>query len=498
MKNAKKSSARLLSLLLVVLVVIGLFAGCKKEPSEPSGDKTTTTTTQADGGLQDPSLGGDGDAGDVTDGNTTQGNQGGNSVTTTTKGQGGNSGNTPQKPPVGNFDPYADMPSSVRGKVVKVALWWTPNAVEKEQLDAAKSKLGIAYKPVTIPSDLYNSKLTSMVASGDAPDMAAVGSDFYPMSIINGLFQSLDKGNFDIENDPAYDLAQMEAFKWGGKYYGVQCKTNMTYQRYCLYYNETMFNNRGVKTPLKYWKEGNWNWDTFAELCKKMTHTKNGETIWGYSSDDAEILGFLLAADTDFVTVSNDKISNNIKSKKVLDVLGNISDLRANGYWDPEASGSSKFINGRAAMMGNRSWMIETTTGLASTSMTDKWGVVPMPSPKGQAETIGINPCVWGIPTGAKNVTAASYFIRHFLDWSSVDFKSVIAGEQQLEMFNYLTNAKNKRITVSMGITTYLDTANYYQLLWAARESKNDIPVFMDSMVPVIDGIISKIESDAK
>ena len=37
-----------------------------------------------------------------------------------------------------------------------------------------------------------------------------------------------------------------------------------------LYYNKTMFEDYGVKTPKEYFAEGNWNWETF-QLCLEQT-----------------------------------------------------------------------------------------------------------------------------------------------------------------------------------------------------------------------------------
>jgi len=38
-----------------------------------------------------------------------------------------------------------------------------------------------------------------------------------------------------------------------------------------VYYNKTMFENYGEKTPKEYFMEGNWTWETFAKCMEKMT-----------------------------------------------------------------------------------------------------------------------------------------------------------------------------------------------------------------------------------
>jgi hypothetical protein len=43
------------------------------------------------------------------------------------------------------------------------------------------------------------------------------------------------------------------------------------------YYNATMFEEYGVKTPKEYFLEGNWTWDTFLEVMIQMTKDTNGD-----------------------------------------------------------------------------------------------------------------------------------------------------------------------------------------------------------------------------
>lgn len=66
--------------------------------------------------------------------------------------------------------------------------------------------------------------------------------------------------------------------------------------------------------------------------------------------------------------------------------------------------------------------------------MTDPWGVVPFPSPKGQEEVLASSVKIWGIPTGSKpqKARAASYFIRYFLDPNTeVGGKKFISDEAE-------------------------------------------------------------------
>lgn len=391
------------------------------------------------------------------------------------------------------YNPYSNMTNTDKKATVRIMTHWALSDAEQSILDDFTDKYGTKIKVINVTKTLYQSKLASMVASGDAPDLCEMDASDFPTSIINDLVEPISKGAaFNIEKDPELDIRQMDAFKWKGQYYGVNLRNNMTYQRYCIYYNETMFNNRGVKTPYKYWKEGKWNWDTFAELAKKMTYEKNGTKVYGYSGEDTEQQGFLLAAGVDFVTNNNGKITNNLKNSKLIKVLQGISELRANGYWNPEDKGTGPFMQGLTAMCGSRTWLMEKNQDF-TTKMTDKWGAVPMPSPAGQEEIVGINPTMWCIAKGAKNPNAASYVLRYWLDYDNWNINDVIVDKQLLEIFNYMNETNNAMATVSQGVTGYDDDAQYYKLLYTTRNNKNDIPVALEKVVPTIDGIIERI-----
>ncbi len=462
-------------LIMVFVLIISVFcAGC--------GSKTTELSTYEVDEYEDNGI-------EEIDEQNDDGVE--NDTATSSKTKKGKSSRKKGKSSSNGFDPFASIPASDKGKTVRLMIWWALSKEEKSVLDDFENEYGIKYKIVQVPLELYSSKLAAMIASNDSPDLCCMSSENFPAPIVNNLVQPITVGKFDLKNDTAYDIEQMNTFKWKGQYYGVQLRNNMTYQRYCLYYNETMFNNRGVKTPYKYWKEGNWNFNTFAELCKKMTYDSEGKKVFGYSGDDTEQLGFILASGIDYVTNTGNGLTNNLKNKTLVDVASRISDLRANGYWDPEDAGTSKFLSGNAAMCGNRTWLMEVNQAF-TTQMTDKWSAVPMPGIASK-QYVGINPSVWCVAKGAKNVSAASYLIRYWLDYENFDFDKCIKDKTLREVFSYLSNSNDRVGAIAKGVMSYNNTEDYYKLLYASRRSKNDIPVYFESMVPVVDGVIKKI-----
>ena len=60
----------------------------------------------------------------------------------------------------------------------------------------------------------------------------------------------------------------LDIFSYKGDSYGVNYPWS---GNTVFYYNKTMFEEYGVKTPTEYYMEGNWNWDTCLEIAQKCT-----------------------------------------------------------------------------------------------------------------------------------------------------------------------------------------------------------------------------------
>ena len=391
----------------------------------------------------------------------------------------------------GEYNPYEGI-EKYKGKTIKLALWWKPTTNEQKVIDDFKSKYGMTVKVETTPSvATYITKITSQISSGQGPDLCAIKGEDYLTFIQTNLVQPITVGKFDLEKDKKLDLATMNKLSWKGKIYGINLANNMTYSRYCIYYNKTMFENAGLKTPYKLWKENKWNWDIFAEYAKKLTTRKGNKIIYGYTGLDTTIEGWLLSNGCDFITSDGNKLINNVTSTKVQETLTFISELRENGYWCPDES-TFTFSNGEAAMMGEGSWIMEASCVPKNVD----WEVVPMPSPKGAKEVIPYSCTLWSIATGSKEPIAASYFIRYWLDFDNFNLKKAIPNEQAREVFEYMSDtSKNRQTGMSRSVAGYYDGAQYWSLLNVSRKSANDIPVDLKKVATVMDGIIKKIEA---
>ncbi len=404
----------------------------------------------------------------------------------------------------GKFDPYAGI-EKYKGKAITLAVWWTLYPQEKKSISDFEKKYDIKVKTSYTPSENYTTKFTAEIASGKGPDVVKINYDNYLNFIHNGLVQPINTDIYDLKNDPVYDLYVMDLMSWNGKMYGVNSLSNMTFSKWVLYYNKTMFDNAGVTDPGTLWKkgvkEGNpnkyWNWDSFAECAKKMTSRKNGKTVYGYTGLNTTIgNGWMLTGGNDYVTTDGKTFKNNLTSDSVLKTLNFVSELRQQGYWSPDDA-TKAFYNGGAAMLGEGSWMLEEHA--AYWEIKDETGVVPLPCPAGAGETITYGASVWSVATGAKQPEAASYFIRHWIDFDNVGYENAIPGEAEREVFKYMSdNTKKRQASVAQAIMGYYEASMFWVMLNVSKEKPNDIPVELKSVSSKVDGVISKILSENK
>ena len=490
MEKIKRISFTSVCLILIMCLMMTTFTGCKKSSS---GDDTSSDISNESEFIESS------DETDVSDTSSDEGDSplkpSENNSSATTPSNNQSSTATPSTPTQSGskFNPYQGIESE-RGKTVRIFTWWKLTEAEEKVLKDFKAKYGINYKATYVTKPLYATQVTSMIASGkNVPDLICMDHESFPNPIFKNQLQPITVGKFDIVNDKAYDLDMMNAVKWKGQYYGVQLKNNTTYQRGTIYFNETLFKERGVKTPYQYWKEGNWNWDTLAECAKKMTFTSGGKQCYGLNSDMTFFTYLMASNNTDFVKNTGTAIVNNLNDKALLETLNYISDLKIGGYWDPQEGGTKKLLNRECAMYMDGSWKMEATS-----SFGDGVGVAPVPSPKGKQFIQGVSASVWGIAAGSKNPAAASYMIRYWLDGDNFNMEKHIPNPQHREVFNAMNNASKRAVNIAHGVTTYIDSENFWYLLSIGTLPKNDIPVALKERSAMLDGIIKQIMQDAK
>lgn len=122
-----------------------------------------------------------------------------------------------------------------------------------------------------IPTD-YNTKLTTMMAAGQEPDVAMVTGDTALQWATEGKLKNIlemAEGDEDFNID---DVLPQTVYWWDE---GKACGINSALEVYTLIYNTDSLKEAGIEVPTK--AEDAWSWDEFVEVLQKLTIDQNGK-----------------------------------------------------------------------------------------------------------------------------------------------------------------------------------------------------------------------------
>lgn len=449
---------KILVCLLALCMLAGVATGCSTTQVITTSSDVWTTVEEDDDTA--------GDDTDASENNSSAGDSGNVSSGGNVTSSGGSSGYTDNV--TGDFDPYKGI-EKYRGKTVKVLFWFVPDDNEQKIIDNFTKETGIKVKLYYAENAKYGSKLSSMVASGNSPDVAGCFDNYYPSLVNKNLFEDISKGKFDLKNDPAYDIETMNKYSWKGKYFGVTIKNAWSTAHPLVFFNRTLFKNAGVTDPSALWKSGKWDWDTMKETAQKMTKTVNGIDIYGLGSAPANY--FLASYGTDIAKVDNAKgnITNNLNDPKVIKTFEYLADMYASGCVAPQGTPWTIFTNGQCAMFPTGQNWIED--GGFFDDLKDEWSAVPFPSPKGEKEIHPVNAAFFGLGKGCKNPEMGSYFIRWHQDPANWDIKGRCNTPELYELYKTMYTFENycPMLGVNMFSSVFKNIAD------AGYGNKNDV-----------------------
>ena len=154
-----------------------------------------------------------------------------------------------------------------------MAAWGNPAEIkvyQKGLTEYEKQNPNVSIKLIPVPGDDYEQKLLTQLSGGQANDIFYVGAETMPKLVETGklaeLTQFLDSSASHVKADEFAD-GLWGAARQDGKIYGVSVDNNPL----LMYYNKQVLKEAGVdKTPQEYFDEGQWNWETFAEITGKL------------------------------------------------------------------------------------------------------------------------------------------------------------------------------------------------------------------------------------
>ncbi len=176
-----------------------------------------------------------------------------------------------------------------KAAVIEVTAWGDP-AVQKVFEKSFKqfneeNKGEVTASLQIIPTD-YDTKLTTMIAGNEAPDIAQMESASLAFPLADeGKFLDLMPFLEADEELALEDLAPLHGY-YSDK--GELIGLNSERESFMVFYNVDMFKEAGVEKPSA--DPGHsWDWDAFVEAAKKLTFDQNGNNAASPNFDSTKI-----------------------------------------------------------------------------------------------------------------------------------------------------------------------------------------------------------------
>lgn len=308
---------------------------------------------------------------------------------------------------------------------------------------------------ITVPWGDQKSTLISMVNAGDQVDVAQANDQNFPVYPLKKIVQPLDQ-YMDMA-DPAWNASVTKAFTFGGKPYAAGAGAAPI----VIYYNKTLFDNNGVKSPGELYSEGNWNWDTFRTTALELTQDTDGDgknDQFGFGWWDA---GYPLMVASNGVTSlsynEDGSITSNYESDNMKEAMQFTQDaLLKDKFIDKDKEGdyfNAEFKNGKLAMTAEYGF-----GGFTVFKSDYEIDFVPVPTgPKGTKDVGPGGMSGWSIPTVSKNPQGAAVFIKMM---SENEMK--VATENNVKQFgqekvDQMNELGGKILFTPIGVEKYWD-----------------------------------------
>ncbi|WP_430611062.1 ABC transporter substrate-binding protein [Enterococcus sp. DIV0876] len=314
-------------------------------------------------------------------------------------------------------DSSSESDSSADGDIkLTVTTWNYDTTPEFEKLFRAfeEANPGITVEPVDIASDDYDTKLTTMLSSGDTTDILTMKNLLsYSNYALRDQLVDLTDHISSIDTDPAQ--ASYEMYDVDGKTYAQPYRTDF----WVLYYNKKMFDDAGVDYP------SNITWDEYEELASKLSNPD--EQVYGaYQHTWRSTTQAIAAAqnDANLIDPSYDYLESYYD--RALRMQDDQSQMDFGTAKSTKVTYQSQFENSKTAMMYMGTWyMGALMTNIDDGKTNVEWGIAEMPqNEKGDVTTFG-SPTAYAINKNSKNQEAA----QKFLDFCSGEEGAKVLAE---------------------------------------------------------------------
>jgi len=315
---------------------------------------------------------------------------------------------------------YGDRAILLQDKAELVFTYWgspqEQDAVKKmvENFNDQHDKISV--KPQYVPNDGYEEKMTTMLAGGNPPDIAYMGSGMAWQWAQDG--KTLDLKQWVDADAETSTLLPNTTYTYDN---GKVMSTSLAISNIFMYYNKKLFADAGVAAP-PVTGDTAWTWDQFVDVAKQLTKDSSGKTPNDDGFDSGKIATYgvsygqwwlepVWSAGGD--VASEDGMTYTLNSPQAVDAFQKMQDLIYVHHVAPTPAASESLPSTDILMR----------TGKLAMDINGMWKVLDYSNSKNLEWGMGVSPIIktpitrlFGIPiivsATVKNPDAAYEFYR--------------------------------------------------------------------------------------
>ena len=388
-----KTFYKLLSLLMVLCMIVGVFSACGEDNGSGSTSDDDNTVSMDDVDVDIDLGGGDNSGGSDNGGN----NSGDNTITGITT--------------VDNDDIFKNIPEELKKTTVTIAHWGDEGAAEYVKVQKQFTKeTGIKVKWMLLTQSDYISSIVKQIAAGTGPDIVICNNTF-PTAL--EAVQPLPS-NFNV-NDGFWDKRVSDAMSVGGKYYFVNSYSSPFTGGTVVYYNKKIFADNGLTSPDDYVAQGKWTYEALTKCMQQVAKIGKAGGIIESMVLAQQMGSSMITYDSKSKVFSGNPNNENLVS--AIQWMAQCVDEGISGGYS-----INDFASGQVGICMAGTYGMKFNGYFKNTSPS-QIGVVPLPtSYKGKnLDYMPLGLRGYGIAKNSKNPEGAYYFLRYFLDFEKYD-----------------------------------------------------------------------------
>lgn len=356
-------------------------------------------------------------------------------------------------------NPY-DVPEKLKGTKITFATWIDPMTDESAHAwSTFEEKTGIKPEFIIVSQGEYNTKIASLIASGDAPDVFMENMDTFPTSL--NLVQPLNKISSIDLNDPIWDKSMSDFATFGGNTYFINTKYTIWSGGDLVYYNKKALEDNGILTPQDYIDAGNWTLENLFKIAREFKSINPG-----YGGIGLEWRYLAAASGSALAYMKDGKFVSGVNDSSMMDALRMFYIGRDEGLTAANAN--------KGLMAGTNAMVIVGAYGLKKTGYykgmkdPENLGFAPIPSIDGKSENSYYSAIYrsYGICRGAKNPEGAGYFLRYYLDPLNYDYDEAFISEAARDFYLNTISSVDAKTKVFDFTTSVANAIGYNGQTW--------------------------------